>query len=28
VLFLVSEDSDFVYGDMLFVDGGASIMEA
>jgi len=28
VLFLVTEDSDFIYGDMLFVDGGASIMEA
>jgi NAD(P)-dependent dehydrogenase (short-subunit alcohol dehydrogenase family) len=28
VLFLVSDDSDFVYGDMLFVDGGASITEA
>jgi NAD(P)-dependent dehydrogenase (short-subunit alcohol dehydrogenase family) len=27
-LFLVSEDSDFVYGDMLFIDGGASIMES
>lgn len=28
VLFLVTDDSDFIYGDMLFVDGGASIMEA
>ena len=28
VLFLVTEDSDFIYGDMLFVDGGASIMES
>jgi NAD(P)-dependent dehydrogenase (short-subunit alcohol dehydrogenase family) len=28
VLFMVSEDSDFIYGDMLFVDGGASITEA
>ena len=28
VLFLVTEDSDFNYGDMLFVDGGASIMES
>lgn len=28
VLFLVSDDSDFIYGDMLFVDGGASIMES
>lgn len=27
-LFLVTEDSDFIYGDMLFVDGGASIMES
>jgi 3-oxoacyl-[acyl-carrier protein] reductase len=28
VLFMASDDSDFIYGDMLFVDGGASIMEA
>jgi enoyl-[acyl-carrier-protein] reductase (NADH) len=24
VLFLVSDDSDFIVGDMLFVDGGVS----
>ncbi|MGE5537407.1 MAG: SDR family NAD(P)-dependent oxidoreductase [Gemmatimonas sp.] len=28
VLFMASDESDFVYGDMLFVDGGASITEA
>jgi len=28
VLVMVSDDSDFIYGDMLFVDGGASITEA
>ena len=26
VLFLVSDDSDFIVGDMLFVDGGVSVM--
>ena len=26
VLFLVSDDSDFVVGDMLFVDGGVAAM--
>ncbi|HTI88099.1 MAG TPA: SDR family oxidoreductase, partial [Alphaproteobacteria bacterium] len=28
VLFMASDESDFVYGDMLFVDGGASVTEA
>ncbi len=26
ILFLVSDDSDFVVGDMLFVDGGVSAL--